>query len=62
MVVEIKIDYARCVGCKECVKVCSFGVFEWLDDMPVVVDPNRCTFCLDCEKICPTKAITHKES
>ncbi|HDN62777.1 ferredoxin [Candidatus Bathyarchaeota archaeon] len=62
MVVEIKIDYSRCVGCKECVKVCSFGVLEWLDDMPVVVDPNSCSFCLDCEKTCPTKAITHKES
>ncbi|MCD6530159.1 4Fe-4S binding protein [Candidatus Bathyarchaeota archaeon] len=62
MVVEIKIDYARCTGCRECVKTCSFGVLEWLDDMPVVVDPNKCAFCLDCEKICPTKAITHRES
>ncbi|MCD6469720.1 4Fe-4S binding protein [Candidatus Bathyarchaeota archaeon] len=28
MVVEIKIDYEKCVRCKECVKVCSYGVLE----------------------------------
>ncbi|RLI00729.1 ferredoxin, partial [Candidatus Bathyarchaeota archaeon] len=42
MFVEIKIDYERCVGCKECVKACSYGVLEWLDDMPIVVNPHDC--------------------
>jgi len=61
MVVEIKIDYARCTGCKECVKACSYGVLEWLEDMPIVVNPSSCAMCLECEKRCPTNAITHRE-
>ncbi|MGQ9723584.1 MAG: 4Fe-4S binding protein [Candidatus Jordarchaeum sp.] len=61
MTVEMEINYEKCVGCKECVKACSFGVIEWLDDMPVVVNPKSCKFCLECEKKCPVNAITHKE-
>ena len=53
MTVEIKIDYDRCVGCKECVKACSYGVLEWLDDMIIVVNPHDCALCLECEKRCP---------
>ncbi|MGC8940388.1 MAG: ATP-binding protein [Candidatus Bathyarchaeia archaeon] len=59
--IEIKIDYAKCVGCGECVKACSYGVLEWLDERPVVVNPKDCAFCLECEKNCPVNAITHKE-
>ena len=61
MVVEIKIDYEKCIGCKECVKACSYGVLEWFDDTPVVVNPSSCALCLECEKKCPVNAITHKE-
>jgi|YelNatPaOPRAMG01_1025707.scaffolds.fasta_scaffold99905_3 NAD-dependent dihydropyrimidine dehydrogenase PreA subunit len=61
MIVKIKIDYDKCVKCKECVKACSFGVLEWIDDMPVVASPENCKFCLECEKNCPANAINHKE-
>jgi len=61
MVVEIRINYDLCIRCKECVKACSYGVLDWLDDMPIVVDPSQCAMCLDCEKNCPTNAITHRE-
>jgi NAD-dependent dihydropyrimidine dehydrogenase PreA subunit len=61
MIVKIKIDYDKCLKCKECVKACSFGVLEWIDDMPVVVSSENCKFCLECEKNCPANAITHKE-
>ena len=61
MIVEIRIDCDKCLKCKECVKVCSYGVLEWLDDIPIVVDPKSCALCLECEKICPADAITHKE-
>jgi len=40
MVIKIKIDYEKCIGCKECVKACTYGVLEWLDDTPIVVNPN----------------------
>ena len=41
MLVEIKIDYAKCIGCEECVKACTFGVLEWFDDTLVVVNPSQ---------------------
>jgi len=47
--------------CKECVKACSFGVLEWIDDMPMVVSPENCKLCLEYVKNCPANAITHKE-
>lgn len=61
MIVEIRIDYNRCFKCKECVKACSYGVLEWFDDMPIIVDPKNCALCLECERVCPVDAITHKE-
>jgi len=58
--VEIKIDYDLCIRCKKCVRVCSYGVLEWLDDMPIVANPSECAACLDCESVCPVNAITHR--
>ena len=39
MVVEVKVDYCRCTGCRKCVEACSFGVLEWLEEQPVVTNP-----------------------
>jgi NAD-dependent dihydropyrimidine dehydrogenase PreA subunit len=61
MIIKIKIDYDKCVKCEECVKACSFGVLEWIDDMPVIGSPENYKFCLECVKNCPTNAITHEE-
>ena len=61
MVVEIKVDYDRCISCKECVKACSYSVLEWLENMPIVVNPSSCAACLECEKNCPVNAIGVKE-
>ena len=61
MVVEIRIDYDRCVGCRECVKACSYGVLGWLDDMPIVANPGACKACAACSVSCPTDAIRVKE-
>jgi NAD-dependent dihydropyrimidine dehydrogenase PreA subunit len=61
LIVEIKINYDKCIRCKECIKACAYGVLEWLDDMPMVVNPKTCALCLECEKNCPVNAITHKE-
>jgi NAD-dependent dihydropyrimidine dehydrogenase PreA subunit len=61
MIVEIKIDYDKCIRCKECVKVCTYGVLEWLDEMPIVVNPKKCGLCMECEIKCPVNAIIHKE-
>jgi len=61
MVVEIKIDYDKCISCKECVKACSYGVLEWLDDIPIIVNASNCATCLECEKNCSVNAIIVKE-
>jgi NAD-dependent dihydropyrimidine dehydrogenase PreA subunit len=61
LTVEIKINYDKCVRCKECVKACYYGVLEWLDDMPIIVNPKNCALCLECEKKCFVNAIVHNE-
>jgi NAD-dependent dihydropyrimidine dehydrogenase PreA subunit len=61
MIVEIKVDYDRCISCKECVKACSYGALEWFEDMPIVVNPSSCAACLECEKSCSVNAISVKE-
>jgi len=61
MVVEIKIDYEKCTGCKKCVEACSFGVLEWFENSPIVVDPSNCGGCRECQKSCSVDAITIRE-
>jgi NAD-dependent dihydropyrimidine dehydrogenase PreA subunit len=58
MVVEITINYDRCIGCRKCIKACSYGVLEWLDDMPFVVNPRECKACSECRLNCPVDAIS----
>lgn len=62
MIVEIKIDYEKCIGCKECVKVCSYGVLDWLDGAPVVVNLGNCAVCLKCEKNAPLTRFSIKKN
>jgi len=61
LVVEIKIDYEKCEGCKKCIEACSFGVLEWFEDMPIVVNASECSGCRECQKNCPVNAIIIKE-
>jgi len=61
MVVEIKIDYCRCTGCKKCVEACTFGVLEWFEEQPIVTNPSNCSACLECKSSCPVDAISVKE-
>ncbi|MFA5364163.1 MAG: 4Fe-4S dicluster domain-containing protein [Candidatus Bathyarchaeia archaeon] len=61
MVTEIKIDYDKCTACKKCIKACSFGVLEWLEDQPIIINAGNCSGCLDCKSICPVNAISVKE-
>ena len=59
MALTIKIDYDKCNGCANCIEVCIYGVFELLDDTPIVSHPENCLFnCGECEKKCTVNAIT----
>jgi len=61
MVVEIKIDYDRCTSCKKCIEACAFGVLEWFEDRPIVVNPSNCSACLECKLDCSADAISLEE-
>ncbi|MBN1784825.1 MAG: 4Fe-4S binding protein [Candidatus Bathyarchaeota archaeon] len=60
MVIEVKIDYRRCINCKKCVESCTFGVLEWFEDQPIVTNPSNCSACLKCKSICSVEAINIK--
>ena len=53
------IDGARCINCKQCLRFCLFGVYEFDARFRVsVVNPNNCKpGCPACARICPNSAI-----
>lgn len=53
------IDYDRCVGCKQCLNFCLFGVYALSDEGRVEVrKPSGCkTNCPACARMCPRQAI-----
>jgi len=60
----VKLDAAKCVGCKYCTAACPFGVPKFRENFGV---SNKCTLCDDrvaqgrepaCVKTCPAEALT----
>jgi NAD-dependent dihydropyrimidine dehydrogenase PreA subunit len=53
------IDYDRCIGCKQCLNFCLFGVFAPSEQGKVIVaNPQNCkTNCPACARVCPQVAI-----
>jgi len=53
------IDYDRCIGCKQCLNFCLFGVFAPTEQGRVIVtNPQNCkTNCPACARVCPKVAI-----
>ncbi len=53
------IDYDRCVGCRQCLDFCLFGVYSPGQDRAVqVANPAGCkTGCPACARVCPHAAI-----
>ncbi|MFV0518251.1 MAG: nitroreductase family protein [Aminipila sp.] len=54
----IKINYDKCSGCLECVKVCPFTVIDVEMDKPKVKDNKSCLKCMHCAATCHMDAIT----
>jgi NAD-dependent dihydropyrimidine dehydrogenase PreA subunit len=51
---EIRIDLAKCKGCKSCMNAC------FVDEEhknPVVAYPEDCVWCLACEAACAEQCI-----
>ncbi|MHB9035830.1 MAG: 4Fe-4S dicluster domain-containing protein [Armatimonadota bacterium] len=54
------IASGNCIGCGECVRVCTENAVEVSDNEPMI-DRMPCMDCGDCAGICPTEAITTGE-
>lgn len=52
--VEIKVDTAKCVGCRMCIRNCPDGVYAWDKEgnHPVAKYLAESVQCLKCEMYC----------
>ncbi|MEG0918581.1 MAG: 4Fe-4S binding protein [Anaerovoracaceae bacterium] len=50
---QMKVDFNKCNGCKECVKTCKMGV-----DVLKNINSAECIRCGDCKTACNQNAIT----
>lgn len=52
------IDAARCIGCRNCRKVCQFGCLDYgVSSKKMQVNLEKCFGCGVCRTACPTGAI-----
>lgn len=53
-----RIDYEKCIGCGQCVNVCSCDVIRMNENgLPFIRYKDECCLCLYCMKDCPAAAI-----
>ena len=50
------LDEDKCIGCRECLSVCSYDAIHFEDGKPII-DVDKCTGCGECAQICPTGAL-----
>ena len=58
IVVEVFIDRHLCCDFRNCLDMCSMGVFSLVDDVVCPVKMHLCITCLRCADFCPTHAIS----
>ncbi len=54
-----EIDADVCMGCKKCLKICDYDVYQWSKEgkHPVASYSEDCAACLQCMYFCPSGAI-----
>ena len=56
---KFKVDYDRCVKCRQCVENCPTKALAFDHyNSPKMDKPNNCMLCQHCLAICPTAAIS----
>ena len=58
---EVIVDNDKCIGCGECVDICTSEVLELQDDKSVPVNIEECVGCESCVEVCEEEAITVRE-
>ena len=56
-----RVDWALCVGCGCCVKVCPLQAIEIVRGMMARVKEETCVGCGKCAKECPASVIEIRE-
>ena len=54
--VRFVVEPKKCIGCRECVRVCPAGAAA-MDDKKAVIDKALCIGCGECLTVCPKKAM-----
>lgn len=57
-VASLRLDSAKCTGCKMCVMVCPHGVFTMQSGKAQIVDIDDCMECGACALNCKFDAIS----
>ncbi len=56
------VDWEKCNGCRECMKLCNFGAISYSPAVEkVYIDQHQCHGSGACRSICPKDAITLKD-
>jgi len=58
---NVEVNEEKCVGCGECIDICSVEVFELQDEKSVPVNAEECLGCESCIEVCEEGAITVEE-
>jgi Pyruvate/2-oxoacid:ferredoxin oxidoreductase delta subunit len=57
-----EIDPAKCVGCRQCMRVCQFGAITYsASNEKAAIDQRRCYGCGICRSVCSQDAIRLEE-
>jgi formate hydrogenlyase subunit 6/NADH:ubiquinone oxidoreductase subunit I len=51
------IDFRRCTGCGDCLRICPTQCLVTVNEIPVVTTANACIRCEACALVCPTQAV-----
>lgn len=57
----ISVSIEKCVGCRECARVCPMDAIEIID-RKAVVNNDECVNCLSCIKVCKVNALEEIEN